>query len=384
METCPIYYENTTQPPISTNIVENNCMGLGLTLNQLKEYWANPGNTHTSCQKLYNNIIYSGPNRSFSEEGFSQVQANFEYLFSSYFNNSPEAILSGIGGHIITVPGDPLYDSFQDTLIDACANNPEYNLQGACQNVTQQMCNSCTSTDITSNPSLLKLCGCQVSSISNIPNTSGVTPACDPLCAQEQVSKKRNPITGEIYTCNATVCVINGISINAADSLVGGISFTQICPQCSGTNQCRCITDTSVMSQYSGTGLEFGFNQYCGANSVCSNIDPITGIVTNVECNEAFNNMTDETSGINKYSIKIPIWVWITASIILIIGIIVIISAIYIGNNIKKESNLSKAKKQHYEVKNFLKDSKLDFDKSLDKSINSTNFNNFLPKLSNI
>lgn len=378
METCPIYYSKQISPPVTSNSIENNCMGIGLNLNQLKEYWDNPGNTHIGCETYYNNLIYSGNNRTFSQTGFSQAQSNFDYIFSSYFNNSAEGILSGIGGHIITVPGDPLYDSFQDTLIDACSNNPQFGLQGVCQNVAQQMCNSCTSNDITSNPSLLRLCGCEISSISNIPNTSGVTPACDPLCAQEQVSKKRNSITGEIYTCSATVCVINGISISASDSLLGGISFNQICPQCSGTNQCRCIVDTSVMSQYEGTGLTLGFEQYCGANSVCSNIDPITGAATNVECNQKFEETKEGIT--TKYGkINIPIWVWVISSIILILGIIIIISAIYIGKNIEIENNKIKSDKLNKQSHNLLKDTELDFDKPLNKNINSTNLNYFLP-----
>jgi hypothetical protein len=354
MTTCVNYYNSSLPIPIRTDVNENNCMGIGLTSGQWIDYWSNTQNTHLSCTNMFNNLIFSGPNRTFNQSGYQQVQEDFNYMFSVLYDTSSIGNTNGKGGNKISTPGSTTYNQMQDILINACSNNSQYHLEGACENVASSMCNNCTPIDITSNVDLLKLCGCQVSSLdSNIIQYNDVSPACDPLCAQDQVSKKRNA-DGTVENCNSTVCVINNISIATANSLVGGVNFTQICPQCVGDNSCICIVDSTIPDSINNT-----FTQYCGTSSVCLTIDPNTNISSVVPCK---NNILEPTI----YNYPIPIWVWILSIFIIILVLIICVAALYIGNHIKVINK----------NKNFIADTTI----PINNKINSKNFKQYLPK----
>lgn len=354
MSTCVRYYTSALPVPIRTDNNENNCLGIGLTEGQWIDYWANEQNTHLSCTNMFNNKIFSGPNRTFNLEGYREVQEDFDYMFSVLYDNSPTGYINGKGGNIISAPGSTTYNQMQGILINACSNNSQYHLEGACQNVATSMCNNCTSIDVTSNVDLLKLCGCQVKSLdANIGSYSGIPPECDPLCAQGQVSKKRN-LDGTVDECNSTVCVINNISISASNSLVGGINFTQVCPQCTDNNSCTCIIDSTISD-----GINNTFTQYCGETSVCLTIDPKTSISSIIPCQ---NNALEPI----EYNYPIPIWTWVISIFIIIIVLIVCAAALYIGNNVQIFNN----------NKPYVANTNI----PINKNVSSINFNKYLDK----
>ena len=302
---CP-NYEKNTKTIIRVDETEKNCSGLGMTVDELKNYWS----VH-DCPTFFYRKIHSSPNNQFNLTNFKEVQEDFDNIFSLFFTK-----------YKITVPGAKYYDSFQQTLINTCSNNPEYQLYGACQLAAESICTSCTSTDITNNKDLLKLCGCQVKSIDNINQYASITPECDPLCAHEQVVKNVD-INGNPQLCNSAVCVINNISINTANSITGGSSFTQVCPQCE-FGGCRCILDTSISDNATSVGINdnIQFNQYCGneqGNSVCLNVDPITGKSFVVDCQNAIKPLEPK-----EYPIIIPIWFYVLFAILIIIFILII------------------------------------------------------------
>lgn len=322
---CPTYFtDKIIEIPTNSNETELKCMGVNLSLTDWKLLW-NGG----TCQQYYSNLISSGQNLSFSQTGFDKTVKNFNYIFGTYFG--PQQDINDKGGHIITQPGKPNYDPFQDTLINACSS-VQYGLAGACQEASQNMCKSCSVNSVLANESLLKLCGCQVSSLTDIQLSSGVDPSCDPLCAREQVAKKRDPITGQIESCKQTVCVINDVAIRSSESFVSGISFTQVCPQCSvstGTT-CRCIVDASIPGQYQDLDITTNFNQYCGENSICMSVDPTTGVSTPVDCNTSLIE-------VETYKIVIPLWVWVISAIILVLAIVLLLVCLNLKDT-KKQS----------------------------------------------
>lgn len=306
----------------SRSTTETNCIGVGLTLDQLKAYWAD---TTNNCNREFNSIIYSGVNppgsngapiRQFSPNGFRQVSDDMQYLLTNFFNSTPT-------GHTVSTPGSPGYDTFQQTLVDACTN-PEYNNQGSCQEALVLMCQGCNRTTILNNADTLKLCGCNVPGL-DAKVYPDIPRECDPVCAQAIISKRRDPQSGIVAECNSPVCVIDNISIVSARSTIGGISFTQICPQCTGGQPCRCIVDASVPN-LSAIGLDTTteFRQSCGAGSVCLTIDPQTGASTNVPCSSAVTPMEPKT-----YFYEVPLWVWILAIIIVIVGCLAALAALY-------------------------------------------------------
>ena len=332
------YYKSPTAIPNRTDINEQKCLGIGMTLEDTKTYWRNPGNTHVNCTTMFYNKIYTGDFHSYNQVGFTEVMEDFNYLFSSYL--SPLSS-SNKGGHTIGVAGQTGYDDFQNTLISACSNNPEYQLYGACMIAAKNVCSTCTVDNITSNTDLLRLCGCQVSSLPKIDQYSKVPAACDPLCIHEQISKKRDIVTGDPEICNANVCVINNIAISASESTVGGTQFTQICPSCTSTQSCICIVDSTIPGIGATVGLNGPntFTQYCGANSVCLTLDNKTQTSTTVPCQSVTEPPKAET-----YWFPIPMWVWYVIIGVFIIFILVLIAATQAGNDqkivvIKKPSN---------------------------------------------
>jgi len=324
---CPIYPDSKIPTPIRLSKEENACIGVGLDLSNpndlqiLKNYWNNKNRDHLDCTTLFFRKINSNEGLDkFSKEGFEEVEEDFNFLFSSYFSS----------GYEISVPGDKTYDSFQQTLISACSNNPQYQLYGACQQAANFICKNCTSKDVTNNTDLLKLCGCQVSSLEGFKEYDSIPKECDPLCTHEQVVKNRES-DGTVKECNSTVCVINNISINAANSIIGGSSFTQVCPQCIDSG-CTCILDATIPDTASTVGIndQFQFTQYCGQNSVCLTIDPITNASTVVECNTTINPLEP-----TKYPIIIPNWIYFFVLFILIIMIL----AIFVYNKTTTDYN---------------------------------------------
>lgn len=314
---------------------ERSCVGIGLNMQQWKDYWNN-----NNCQNIFLNKIYQGSNISnetYSKQGFQEVVEDFDYMFSVYL--SPLSTQNLRGGHTIGVPGQIGYDEFQNTLISACSDNPRYQLGGACQVAASKVCSKCTLDDITSNSSLLKLCGCEKSSLENIPQYSSVPPSCDPLCIGEQISKKRNPDTGIIEYCNSNVCVINNISIVSSESTIGGVSFNQICPSCTQGQNCICIIDQSVPTIGKEIGLDnpSTLNQYCGDTAICLNIDNITQQSKVVPC------QTDPQLVPETYWLSVPMWVWFTVIFLVIIFILVLFSSMYITRNIPEEKVLNKS-----------------------------------------
>lgn len=308
MSSCPNY--PTQLPTISRplELMEKKCIGVDMTINELKQYW-----TNNDCPSYFYTKIHK------TTQGLSEVQEDFNYLFAKYFSN-----------HTLSVPGSVGYDSFQQTLIDTCSNNVQYQLYGACQPAAKNMCKNCSSQQVTNNKDLLKLCGCQVKSLNKDIN---IPAECDPLCAHEQVVKNVNS-HGEPELCHSTVCVINNISINTANSISGGSSFTQVCPQCE-MGGCRCIIDATIATNPATAGINnnLQFTQYCGnpneGNSVCIVIDE-HGNSKTVDCQNVIKPLEPTT-----YPIDIPIWFYV----LLVLIIIILIIAIFTNENIYKNNN---------------------------------------------
>lgn len=308
-------------PPYRESIQENYCMGIGLTFDEWQQYWSYQSYQEygSTCQTMFFNKIYNGT--VYNEEGFRESVEDFNYMFAVYFGPSTE---DGKGGHRITSPNTEGYSSFTNVLLEAISNNPTYRLGGVAQCVANVMCSSCNSSQITSSiykDSLLKLCGCQVSSVPD--DIDNVPEECDPMCTPETVAKRRDYTTGEVEECTNNVCVINDVTIDVSTSTNGSINIYQMCPQCDN-GQCTCIIDESIIELVS-LNDEATFTQYCGDDSICLTIDNTTGITTVVDCNTNYN------SGDSTDSTESNTWFWILAIIIVIFVIIIAVSVGYEG-----------------------------------------------------
>ncbi len=298
---------------------ELKCMGVGMTLTEWKAYWTDTA--HVPCDVVFNRLLYppGETKRAFNPVGFRQATDDFDYMFSQYFG--PGGAPDGKGGHQLTLPGLPGYDSFQEILLNACTL-PQFAIQGVCQAAAEKMCLKCERDEAIASAPVLRLCGCNVFSLNPVAYEE-LPRECDPLCAQALVSKIRDRTSGEVGQCIANVCVINDVSIAAARSTIGGINFTQVCPQCSQAQQCKCIVDASIPNaEVVGLVDPVIFRQYCGTDSMCLTIDKDTQTSIPVPCDIAIAPLQPRT-----FDYKIPVWVWIVGLILLIIGILVLIAA---------------------------------------------------------
>jgi len=288
-------------------------MGVDLSMAQWRQRWQD--RALLPCDVVFNSLLYppSDNSRAFSPLGFRQAANDLDYMWGQYL-----ATTGVRGGHDLVRPGQLGYDPMQEILLDACTL-PQFNNQGICQYASAGACSNCSRDQIAATPGVLRFCGCAAPRLDPVIYTA-VSPECDPLCAQALVAKQRDQVTGEVKACTQTVCVINGITITAAASTIGGLSFTQVCPQCSLTNQCRCIVDATIpVLAATGIADQSSFNQACGVGSVCLVIDNTTGQSREIPCGDALIPAKVATP---RY--PIPTWAWVLIVLLIIIGLLVL------------------------------------------------------------
>jgi hypothetical protein len=359
-----IKYDINPPPPAGGGVVT---AARYSTLKELKDAWADGG-----CVNLFKSMVIGYGTTSddtFSPLGFRYVQDDFSFLFSRYFNQDPTTGLTGpvgkttniplvpsanapvypsiypntwIGGnYTLAVPGEAGYDSFIDTLLDACRQIP-----GACQPVQELMCGQCNRNQILQTKALSDFCGCVAPSSTSDQyyneTINTLSPSCDPLCNKGSTVKLVDPNTGYLQQCNANVCVIDNVVINAVDTQGAAPTFTQVCPSCVDGGNCLCIIDATfentVTSIRGNDSLPINtpakFLQYC-PGSQCYVNDPQTGTFNPIECTQTLSKKLLERSGAEGPPIKFPWYLFIVFGVILLIAILVIISYKYQTDNVK-------------------------------------------------
>lgn len=338
MSSCVTSYPSRQNPPSLTgrSTEELSCMGIDTrTGNEVPDsQWMS--NWTASCVSTFQNIVNSGTQNGyygFSQIGYRQVQTDFDYMWSKLINVN--------NGNQLTIPGQSGFNGFQTVLLDACVAIP-----GACDTAQTKMCHKCNRSEIASSQPLLTLCGCFSPSLQSVYGSEygNITPECDPLCSQQLAAKKRDSNTGITKECQATICVIDNVSIGASNSSTGGTSFTQVCPSCiDGNGQCKCIvnvTNPHILGGVSGQsqGLDDAdtFYQYC-PNALCLETNQITQRVSVVPCQDYVTT----TANVPKITKSVPLVIWIIGLIVILIFITVIISVKYGGDHIRVIDPLS-------------------------------------------
>lgn len=312
------------------------------------------------CKVAISTFINTPPDdsifREYNSINFLLAQQGMEYAFSKLFSTE--------SGREISLPKDsPIYTELQESLYDLCGSR-EPDIRGICNLAQDYMCSECTREDLDDKPHI-QFCGCYVKP-DQLSIDNGISYQCDTLCSMGDVFKVMEVETGIIQTCNKPVCVINDISIKATGSVLGNLSFVQMCPFCAVSNNnsdsneiqfisgplsgaitgvevdgeaydinqgnttdaisqdsgCICIIDASIPSIGQKLGLDNPetFGQYCGSKSLCIQVDNITGVQTTVVCKDVLSGITP-----NVYVDKVPLWTWIIAAIIIFLCIFVII-----------------------------------------------------------
>ena len=374
---------------------EYNCMGIKYDLSQDKssyvssymniQEWTSQWEDGT-CLALFNDILLgqntTQTNAAFSQNNFYLLQDDFTFMFSRYFNQDlstgyqgptgpcDKTLTYGIStsgqtggkfsnadnncnvylhgpypsgnppssyeGFKMVPSGQKGYNDMLDVLLKACQDLP-----GVCEPMQNYMCSECDRASIAANPSLIRFCGSvapppDASSFYNS-TLSNFNPACDPLCNRIDTVKTADYTTGIAETCNASVCVIENVTINSISSTGTVPTFNQVCPACAGgQGNCICIIDATFegtipsMKGNNGETINNGiiFNQYC-PNSQCYVNNPKTGAFEQVEC------LGTLPKGNVNTQVQIPIWVWIVIAFIIILAVVAIFAYRYSSTNPK-------------------------------------------------
>lgn len=143
-----------------------------------------------------------------------------------------------------------------------------------------QACSNVTTDDISADTTgnLARLCGCYLAPAEYY--LPGVIPKeCQGICALASASQgiplyEWNASLNKAVpkSCEQTTCVIDQVTIDYANTISGGVNFSQVCGQCSGSSPsgCTCIIDgidiNATDSQISGVN----FQQECGSFSTAN------------------------------------------------------------------------------------------------------------------
>ena len=280
--------------------------------------WA-PGGT---CIKLAESMTYHGASGALillDEAGYTASQDMAVSAIRKY-----ESV-----GFKITGPGKNGFSPLQNSFARGCNTIP-----GLCENYLHSYCSGLTREDISEEPQLLEWCGCYAPpfDISGVPN---VAAPCDVLCDSigtirlpfERPIKSNNRTleTLDFASCQETVCIISGVTINAANTSLTTVNFNQLCSSCDKADSnvsdvtCKCIIEGDAFGKLVDPP---SFNQVCGKDSIC--IQEINGERKVVPCKS-------EGGGHPVKHIKttIPVWFWWVLGIFVISCIVIVLSLSY-------------------------------------------------------
>jgi hypothetical protein len=292
----------------------------------------------------YGSTVPSSPYTYFPTNSPTTPRTGYFFQFQYYY---PDGDIWIGSVNTLSNPKEFGYKPFVDLLLDACKSMP-----GVCEPVQSYMCNQCNRDQITSSNAFLTFCGCNSNpALTN--NTfynstmSYFDPACDPLCTNSKSIQNVNTTTGITDQCNANVCVIDNVSINAVDTTFGQLpSFTQVCPACAdGTGNCVCIINAnfnniSSIAGYDGNPINDypRFLQVC-PNAQCFATDPTTGLLKEQDCtNSLYNKQGQLLSNVAKEigtPVKFPIWIVVICGVLLFVIILVFFAYKYQSDNIQ-------------------------------------------------
>lgn len=281
------------------------CSGIDLGPNDYDQFlslWSQPGNP---CLAVATCPLTNNEDQT---KDFTRPYANLTYV----------TYTKTFGKKITGNTNDPQYDPFQNYILDLCREAP-----GACDEFLCSVCNPDDVSDsrqyVSSNQILLDFCGCMVPPDPLVPDGF---PECDPLCSRYGTVKRRNDKGGAL-NCEQDVCTISNVTIEASGQNRTKVDVSQVCSNCR-SSVCQCILSDINSNQV------VNYNQSCGSNSICYNIDKATNTRTVVKCGDG----SDGGSQFN-YTLLIIFLV------ILIIVIIVIIGAISYYMRSKSKNTVS-------------------------------------------
>lgn len=250
--------------------------------------------------------IYDTPG---SSEGCAAVQLYFDSLngvgcipapLSGYHISAAgvayaQNIMTMVGekykenGYIIgSLPGTNGYSPFQDFLYNnVCCKFPML-----CSSFLTATCAGYTMDQLQGNISVANWCGCYMpdDAYREYVDNYQIDKECTPTCNRTGVIPVTNAANQPTY-CTGTQCIIDDLAISLVNTTISGtINVNQMCGNCAsgvGTS-CDCrISNNAINLNNTGT-INLNINETC-TSTMCTTIDPDTGLPASIPCDQLDN-----------------------------------------------------------------------------------------------
>jgi len=190
-----------------------------------------------------------------------------------------------------TPPGTAGYSPFQDFLYEnVCCPYP-----AVCQGALAGYCRRFSGQRVSLSPLAARLCGCHLApqAYQSYTTRYQISPACTPTCTYPGTVPQTDA-SGAPVSCTQNVCLIDDLTINLAQSSVGGdISISQFCSNCaSGAGaRCSCIVQDETLDAVSA---RIGKNILTGtecSQTTCQK--RVNGVTVAAPCGETPESQTN-------------------------------------------------------------------------------------------
>lgn len=187
--------------------------------------------------------------------------------------------LAARGLRIPSTIGDVTYTPFQESFMLMSVSAP-----GIITDALKfTVCAGYTAETISYNTTLTQLCGCYLSEdqYSRYTDVYGVNKECTPTCTIPGGVRLVNEDGYTTRTCDQDVCVIDNININLGNNN-SDTDFSQICGGCGPDASCRCFISGLTIDAANGLIGNIDISQGCGSETICTDsfdrpIDCTTG-----------------------------------------------------------------------------------------------------------
>lgn len=216
------------------------------------------------------------------------------------------------------------YNPIEENIYSICSASP-----GSCSDMLTEYCTGISSQDITSNPNILRWCGCYMpdQEYARYVNQYQLNKECTPYCNRIGNIPLVTFDKTNVLKCSTDNCLIDNVSLNLLNTVISdGINFSQLCGGCGLSGSCTCTMDNLTLTTVN-TNLQGSINlsQQCGS-TICyaSNTNELGPNKVSVDCEQDLP--TPQSTGTNissPYSNIFP-YLWVGLIILAILFLIVV------------------------------------------------------------
>lgn len=218
------------------------------------------------------------------------------------------------------------YNNIEENIYSICSASP-----GSCSDMLTEYCTGISTQDITSNPNLLRWCGCYMpdQEYARYVNQYQLNKECTPYCNRSGNIPLVTQDKTNVKKCTTDNCLIDNISLNLLNTVIAdGINFSQLCGGCGegSSGSCTCIMDNLTLNTVN-TNLQGSINisQQCGS-TICyaPNTNQLGPNQISIDCNQDLPTPESTVANVTSTYGNIFPYLWIGLILLAIIFLIVV------------------------------------------------------------